>query len=63
MKTNMTDADRFEIFSAWFSRSGHWLYSSKRKAAEKWLKNGIDGLPAAPSAVLVSGFIAASEMR
>jgi hypothetical protein len=47
----MTNNDRIEIFTRWYSQSGHWIYSTRSHALNTWATRGIENLPDAPRAV------------
>ena len=46
-----TNLERIEIFTQWFSQSGHWIYPNRAAALTTWATRGIENLPDAPKAV------------
>ena len=47
----MTNENRIDLFTKWYSQSGHWIYSSRAHALTTWATRGIENLPDAPKAV------------
>jgi hypothetical protein len=47
----MSNLNRIEIFTKWYSTQGHWIYPTRGAALTTWATRGIDNLPDAPKAV------------
>lgn len=43
--TRLTDQQRADMFRAWYSTQGHWVYNGRAAAVCTWRERGINGRP------------------
>lgn len=45
MSRRLADAEVLARFDAWFKREGHWVFSTRERALDHWLRRGMNELP------------------